>query len=151
MEPIRSSVREERFSLARHIDIGVPLFALLLAGAGLVMVYSATRGPATALRPADYSYLNRHLVFVGIGLVGMVLVAMIGHRIVKRLVVPAYLAAVGLLIAVLFFGVEIKGAKARFDVGAFQVQPSEFGKVVIIVVLAAILALKKVLVCFAYS
>ena len=139
MTSVRHQFREARPSLARHIDIGVPVFSLLLAGVGVVMVYSATRGPATELRPADDTFLKRHLVFAGIGVVVMALTALIGHRWARRLMAPAYLSMVGLLFAVLWAGIEVKGSRARFSLGGFQMQPSEFGKVAIIVALAVIL------------
>lgn len=139
MTSVRHQFREARPSLARHIDIGVPVFSLLLAGVGVVMVYSATRGPATELRPADDTFLKRHLVFAGIGVVVMALTALIGHRWARRLMAPAYLSMVGLLFAVLSAGIEVKGSRARFSLGGFQMQPSEFGKVAIIVALAVIL------------
>ena len=139
MTSVRHQFREARPSLARHIDIGVPVFSLLLAGVGVVMVYSATRGPATELRPADDTFLKRHLVFAGIGVVVMALTALIGHRWARRLMALAYLSTVGLLFAVLSAGIEVKGSRARFSLGGFQMQPSEFGKVAIIVALAVIL------------
>ncbi len=139
MTSVRHPFREARPSLARHIDIGVPVFSLLLAGVGVVMVYSATRGPATDLRPADDTFLRRHLVFAGIGVVVMALTALIGHRWARRLMAPAYLATLGLLFVVLSAGIEVKGSRARFAFGGFQMQPSEFGKVAVIVALAVIL------------
>ena len=139
MTSVRHQFREARPSLARHIDIGVPVFSLLLAGVGVIMVYSATRGPATELRPADDTFLKRHLVFAGIGVVVMALTALIGHRWARRLMALAYLSTVGLLFAVLSAGIEVQGSRARFSLGGFQMQPSEFGKVAIIVALAVIL------------
>ena len=139
MTSVRHQFREVRPSLARHIDIGVPVLSLLLAGVGVIMVYSATRGPATELRPADDTFLKRHLVFAGIGVVVMALTALIGHRWARRLMALAYLSTVGLLFAVLSAGIEVKGSRARFSLGGFQMQPSEFGKVAIIVALAVIL------------
>ena len=139
MTSVRHQFREARPSLARHIDFGVPVFSLLLAGVGVIMVYSATRGPATELRPADDTFLKRPLVFAGIGVVVMALTALIGHRWARRLMALAYLSTVGLLFAVLSAGIEVKGSRARFSLGGFQMQPSEFGKVAIIVALAVIL------------
>ena len=139
MTSIRHPFREVRPSLARHIDIGVPLFSLVLAAVGAVMVYSATRGPATDLRPADDPFLKRHLLFVAVGIVVMALTALVGHRWARRLMAPTYLATMGLLFAVLTIGIEVKGSRARFAVGGFQMQPSEFGKVAVIVALAVIL------------
>ena len=139
MTSVRHPFREAHPSLARHIDIGVPFFSLLLAALGAVMVYSATRGPATDLRPADDTFLKRHLLFVAVGIVVMALTALVGHRWARRLMAPTYLVTVGLLFAVLSAGVEVKGSRARFAVGGFQMQPSEFGKVAVIVALAVIL------------
>ncbi len=139
MTSVRHQFREARPSLARHSDSGVPVVSLLRAGVGVIMVYSATRGPATELRPADDTFLKRHLVFAGIGVVVMALTALIGHRWARRLMALAYLSTVGLLFAVLSAGIEVKGSRARFSLGGFQMQPSEFGKVAIIVALAVIL------------
>ena len=41
------------------------------------------------------------------------------------------------LVLVLFIGVETKGTKAWYQVGGYQLQPSEFGKIILIVALAA--------------
>ena len=44
--------------------------ALFIAGLGILLVFSATRGPATELEPADTSFLERQtfFAFVGVGL-----------------------------------------------------------------------------------
>ena len=67
----------------------------------------------------------------------MVVAAWFGHRRLQRLVPVVYLATLGVLVAVLVVGIEVKGARAWFQVAGNQFQPSELGKVVLILTLAA--------------
>ena len=129
--------REARPSMLRHIDYFLPFITLLISGVGVLMVYSATRGPATTLRPAQTQYLERQFIFVVIGIVAMVATAWIGHRIFQKFALHAYTLMTLSLVLVLFIGVESKGTKAWYQVGGYQLQPSEFGKIILIVALAA--------------
>jgi rod shape determining protein RodA len=72
-----------------------------------------------------------------IGLLAMFVTALIGHRFAQRMAVALYGGMLVLLMAVLVAGVEVKGARAWFQFAGYQLQPSEFGKPIIIVVLAA--------------
>ena len=74
---------------------------------------------------------------VAVGLASMVVAAWFGHRRLQRLVPLVYLATLGVLVAVLVVGIEVRGARAWFQVGGNQFQPSELGKVVLILTLAA--------------
>ncbi|MBI00554.1 MAG: rod shape-determining protein RodA [Acidimicrobiaceae bacterium] len=121
----------------RHIDLLMPVLAVAVAAAGIVMVYSATRGPATELRPAETFYLHRQWRMAGVGVVAMVLTAWFGHRRVQRLAWLVHGAMLAVLGLVLVVGIEVKGARAWFQFGNSQFQPSELGKVALIVVLAA--------------
>ena len=129
--------RFDRPTVLRHVDLLLPVLAFAVAAIGVVMVYSATRGPATELRPAETGFLNRQMVYVGIGVGTMVMTAWIGHRWARRLAVHAYLGLLALLFGVLVAGVDVRGSRAWFQFGGYQFQPSEFGKVAVIVALAA--------------
>ena len=104
--------RFDRPTVLRHVDLLLPVLAFAVAAIGVVMVYSATRGPATELRPAETGFLNRQMVFVGIGAGTMVVTAWIGHRWARRLAVHAYLGLLALLFGVLVAGVEARGSRA---------------------------------------
>ncbi|MEC9034060.1 MAG: hypothetical protein VYC89_01485, partial [Actinomycetota bacterium] len=82
--------REARPSLLRHVDYFLPLITLLISGVGVLMVYSATRGPATALRPAQTQYLERQFIFVVIGAAVMIATAWIGHRMFQKFALHLY-------------------------------------------------------------
>ena len=121
----------------RHVDLVLPVLALATAAIGVVMVYSATRGPATDLRPAETFFLGRQARLVGLGAGSMVLAAWFGHRRLQRMLWLIYGVTLGVLVAVLAVGNEVKGSRSWFQIGSTQLQPSELGKVALIVVLAA--------------
>ena len=72
--------------------------------------YSATRGPATALRPAQTQYLERQFIFVVTGRDDYN--SMIGHRMFQKFALHFYALMTFSLVLVLFVGVESKGTKA---------------------------------------
>ena len=130
----------DRPRMLRHVDLALPLLTVMVALIGVVMVYSATRGPATDLRPAETFHLVRQARLAALGVVAMVAAGWFGHRRLHRFVPLVYLGMLGLLGAVLLVGAEVKGARAWLEFGGIQFQPSEFGKVVLVLGLAAWLA-----------
>ncbi len=130
----------DRPRMLRHVDLALPLLTVMVALIGVVMVYSATRGPATDLRPAETFHLVRQARLAALGVVAMVAAGWFGHRRLHRFVPLVYLGMLGLLGAVLLVGAEVKGARAWLQFGWIQFQPSEFGKVVLVLGLAAWLA-----------
>jgi rod shape determining protein RodA len=121
----------------RHVDLVLPVLALATAAIGVLMVYSATRGPATDLRPAETFFLGRQARMVGVGAGAMVLAAWFGHRRLQRTLWLIHGVMLGVLVAVLVVGNEVKGSRSWFQIGSTQLQPSELGKVALIVVLAS--------------
>ncbi|MEO2087845.1 MAG: rod shape-determining protein RodA [Acidimicrobiales bacterium] len=130
----------DRPRMLRHVDLALPLLAVMVALIGVVMVYSATRGPATEIRPAETFHLLRQARLAGLGVLAMVAAGWFGHRRLHRFVPLVYLGMLGLFGAVLLVGTEVKGARAWLQFGGIRFQPSEFGKVVLILALAAWLA-----------
>ena len=120
--------------------------AFFITVLGMLLVYSATRGPSTALDPANRDFLERQLLFAGGGSVVAFGAALVDVRRLRLLIPIGYFGLIALLIGLLMFGVEISGAQAWFRVGGFTMQPSEPGKLVIIVALAAVLAAAQVTV-----
>ncbi|MCU0267758.1 MAG: rod shape-determining protein RodA [Acidimicrobiales bacterium] len=121
----------------RHIDWVLVASVLLVSVMGVTMVFSATRG---AEGPADTSYLKRQAVFMVIGVGILALSTLTDYRRLRDLALPAYIALSLLLLAVVSpLGTSSKGAQAWFAIGNFQLQPSEFAKIGLIVALAALL------------
>ncbi len=117
---------------------------LLITAMGTVLVFSATRGSATPLEPVDYSFLERQIAFAVLGLVVTVLVAHLSVRLIRAWLPAAYLGLLLLLGGLLLFGDNVRGIRAWYSFAGFSFQPSEPGKVVLIVVLAAALSVEEV-------
>ena len=117
---------------------------LLITAIGAVLVFSATRGSATPLDPTNYSFLERQVAFAVLGLVVAVLVAHLSVRSIRAWLPAAYLGLLLLLGGLLVFGDNVRGARAWYSAVGFSFQPSEPGKVILIVVLAAVLSVEEV-------
>ncbi len=87
----------------------------------------------------DY-YVYRQLVFVAVGLVGMVVMILIDPEIYHRFDKQIYAGTLGLFALVFLGGTVARGSKRWIDLGFFRFQPSEFGKLLVVLALAGFLA-----------
>jgi rod shape determining protein RodA len=110
------------------------LFATMLAlsGFGLLMIYSATRESGT------FS-MERQMIFVAAGLIIYLLASNIDYREYRGVIPVISLVTLVLLLAVFVFD-PVNSVKRWIPIGFFNLQPAEFAKVVVIVVLASLLA-----------
>jgi rod shape determining protein RodA len=124
----------------RHLDPVVVLAALGLALLGVAAIYSSTFASLREQGLAEATFARRQLISLGAGLVGMVVVTLIDYRRYQAYAVVVFGAMVLLLGAVLTpLGTTTHGAQSWYGLGPLRVQPSEYAKVGMIVVLAAIL------------
>ena len=121
-----------QFILGRRDGTDLTLFpaAMLLASLGLIMI--------GRLKPALFLTQMRWLL---LGLIVYLFLVFLGERFLRLLSYPYLLGVFCLLLlcSALFFGTEIGGSRNWIVFGPFAVQPSEFGKIVIIMFLAAYL------------
>ena len=108
--------------------------AALLA-LGLVMLYSAS------MTQAGSRYLFFQLIWCALGLVLCVGATMLDYRWLKKIAWPAFAVALVLLVLVLLplpFGItkRINGAHRWFILPGMRLQPSELGKLALIIALA---------------
>ncbi len=123
----------------RHIDLVLVGCIIAVSSLGCLMIFSATRGRD----PADFdtSFVLKQLLFVGLGIVAMLAVALVDYRRYRELVPILYGAVLlSLVMVVTVLGSERKGTQAWFQLGPFQLQPSELAKIVVILALAAVIA-----------
>jgi rod shape determining protein RodA len=86
----------------------------------------------------DY-YVIRQAVNVALGAIAFAAIAFVDPEVYRRYRKPLYAAALFLL-AVVFVADAIRGTQRWIDIGFFQFQPSEIGKILLILVLASHLA-----------
>jgi rod shape determining protein RodA len=116
----------------RNFDWPLFLAVLILTGIGIAMVYSAT---VNTIDLTDY--WSRQATFAAVGLFGMVIVAFLDYRHLELLAPPAFLVFVGLLVAVFLFGeTQGSGSQRWISIGGTLVQPTEFGKFLLIIFMA---------------
>lgn len=112
---------------------------LLLLGAGIWLIMAAT--PAIALQHqwSPFLLLKRHLIMVALGLGVLLASSRLNDRAVLiTAYVTAVLACIGVL-SVLLWGENIKGARRWLSIAGFTVQPSEFLKPALCIIVAHIL------------
>lgn len=110
------------------------LSLLLLAGLVILQSTSAWNGEVKFNDP--YYYLKKQVFATTIGIAAMFVTANMDYHALRRLALPAYLAAVLLSVAVLLVGDEYNGSRRWLSLGPFSFQPSEFAKVAVILFLA---------------
>lgn len=121
-----------------RLDVSIILAAVGMLCLGVVTVYSATRGVVNPdVDVADTSFLERQLLFVGVGSFLAAVVTAVDYRKARPLVPVIYGFTFLLLIGLFFFGSEFNGATSWYSFGFVTVQPSEFGKLTLIVALAS--------------
>ncbi len=115
-----------------HIDWALLISILSLCALGVVMIYSTTSDPT---RGASRMYITQ-LYAIVIGLGAMVVMLTIDYRAFTDKSHLIYIGLLGLLLYVMFFGMVQMGARRWIPLRVFNLQPSEFAKVGVALVLA---------------
>ncbi len=84
----------------------------------------------------DTAFHRSQIIWLVVGLVGGGLAAGIDMAFVRRMGVPVYGSLCVLLVAVLLFGREINHSKRWLELGPMNMQPSEFMKLALVLVIA---------------
>jgi rod shape determining protein RodA len=113
----------------RSVDPILLVTSLALTAFGILAVYVAGTDDREGYA------LNQTLGFV-IGLLGAVPLALMDYRRLKGYLPLLYGVTIVMLMAVTVVGASAKGAQRWIDIGPVQVQPSEFAKLLVVVVLA---------------
>jgi len=129
-------------------DYWLLMTALLMAGLGLVMVFSASGVMAEKVMNYKYYFFKKQAFFSLIGLAGMAVFAFMPR---KTMYSPIYLwlaVIVGLLVLTLVppFSIKAGGARRWLHLGPMALQPLEFAKVVLVFYLAYFFSQKQDLI-----
>jgi rod shape determining protein RodA len=112
-----------------HVDWALLAAIAALCAMGVAMIYSASHSSAPRLYSSQLSAL-------ALGTVALLVALSIDYRTLADRSHLIYFAMLGLLLYVMFFGVVRGGSRRWIDLGAFNLQPSEFARLGVALVLA---------------
>ena len=139
---VRAAVAPPLAPPPRSRTVG-PLLGLVAAldVIGLVMVLSASSVNALRAYGSAWIFFERQLLWVGVGVIFLVVTMRVDYRVWRRLVVPLLGVTVTLLVLVLVpgFGISVGGSARWLGVGFIRVQPSELAKLAVVVFAADVL------------
>jgi len=115
-----------------HIDWALLFAIFALCAFGVATIYSATFDPTHG---ASHRYVVQ-MYAVGLGVIAMMVMLTLDYRTFTDKSHLIYVAILAVLIYVLLFGHEGKGARRWIPLGGFNLQPSEFAKIAVALVLA---------------
>lgn len=115
--------------------------AVVLLIGGLVFSFAASPAVAERIGASDsFHFIKRHAFFFCLALPVLFGVSFLGPRGIRRAALLVFAVSVVLLVAVLFFGQEVKGARRWINVFGVGVQPSEFVKPAFVILCAWLFA-----------
>jgi rod shape determining protein RodA len=116
-----------------RLDPLLLLATLGLVGCSVLALRGATRHDIPG---SPWYYVERQAIYAGIGLVLMYGVSRLDYSRLRELRYPVYGAMVALIGVVLVIASATRGAKSWIALPGFNLQPSEIGKVLLVIALA---------------
>jgi len=101
---------------------------ILIAALGAILVLAASPAVAERIGLDSFHFVRRHFVFLPMALAVMIGTSLLTPRGVRRLALLVFVGALVAMVAVLFIGVETKGATRWLSIVGVSLQPSEFIK-----------------------
>lgn len=122
-----------------HFDSKIFWLTIVLLLAGLVLLFSASTVVSVERYGHNYYFVLRQALFVGIGIVGMLLMSRINYLFLKRYALIILALSIVTLLIVLIPGIGFKAGDAQrwISLGPFLFQPSEFAKLALIFYVAS--------------
>lgn len=147
---LRRTRRISVFGRVRRLD-WLLLFALAgVAALGLDVIGTGAGG---------HAFVIKQEIYLALGAIALCALSFIDIEHFRRLEWPLYAGTIGLVAAVFALGFSTRGSRRWIQLPFFQFQPSEIGKLTLILALAALIArnagrigtLRFVVVCIAYA
>lgn len=122
----------------KRIDWIFAGLSLALAGIGLAVLFSASRGLTSGM-----PYYVKQAAFLFVGTILALLIMCIDSRFLVSIAPVLYGGAIAILVAVILFGTAVKGGQRWLPLGPLHLQPSEQTKLIVVYMLAWYLSLVK--------
>jgi rod shape determining protein RodA len=115
--------------LLKNFDWGLFFITVLICIIGLVNLYSASY-------QTGFKVFQKQLVWLIAGVAAMVITSFFDYRIFERYTYYLYALSILCLIAVLVLSKQVLGSKRWIAFGPITIQPSEFVKIMVILIIA---------------
>ena len=113
----------------RSFGYSLLILSVIFAALGLLNLYSSSFH-------SGLSSFRKQLIWVVAGIVAMVSTSAINPNLYSRYAPHIYAGAVLTLLLVVLFGKEVSGSKSWFKFGPFSMQPSEFVKIALVLMIS---------------
>ena len=110
--------------ILKNMEWWIVIWGIALSIIGLIALFSATS-------ESNYNEFIKQIIWIIVGIVGMLIVMLIDYNFLVRASPVLYLISIILLVLVLFTE-PINGATSWFTIEDFAFQPSEFAKIAVI-------------------
>lgn len=124
--------------LVQNFDWLTFVTVIVISVIGIMTVFSATRQPGEA---SQSPLFIKQSIWLVIGLLGLIAFVSFDYIWLSRIAVPAYVTGLLLLLIVLVSGKTGMGAQRWISLGPLAFQPSEFFKLIFIIMLSQYLSL----------
>lgn len=118
------------------VDRYTLLALALLIGVGAVLVTASSPSVAERIGADRFYFVKRQMIFLVLSCAVMFGISLLNEVQVRRLAVLGFLGSMLLMLALPLVGTEIKGATRWVYIGGMSIQPSEFMKPCMAVVMA---------------
>jgi len=115
--------------------------AVLLVGFGLLSIYSSSIGRG------DFLNLKKQIIFFAVGMIILFLISFFDWRFLREntsIILILYFVSLVGLAGLFFFAPEIRGVKSWYKFGPVSLDPIEFTKIILIILLAKYFSLRHV-------
>lgn len=121
----------------RELDYVLLAAVAAIVGYGLWIVQTVTADDV----PGDPErYVARQGIYVAVGALALTAATAVSPELLRRYRGILFTGAVALMVVVFVVGSSTRGSRRWIDLGSFQLQPSEVGKIVLVLFLAGFLA-----------
>jgi rod shape determining protein RodA len=130
------------FSHLKKLDWILAATVLLIAGIGLLSVYSSSLGKGG--EPMNFL---KQSVFLGVGFLLMLVFSFLDYRNFRGnsyLILILYCLCLAALVGLFWFSHPVRGVKSWYRLGVFAFSPVEFTKIILIILLAKYFSIRHV-------
>ena len=119
--------------LIQYFDWGLLSLLASISAIGLVALFSAVNAGDS---PMEKVLFTKQLIWYGCGLVLMVISFLFSYKLYERHAYLIFIFCMALLVFVMLFGKYVGGSKRWLALGPISLQPSEFAKLAVIIILS---------------